>query len=63
MNFRTKFNLPDIITDILIKFMRLEISNNKCETFCNFLYTVKKLFELNNIFVNLWHIKNVTNYI
>ena len=50
-----KFNLPDIVTDALIKFMRLvltEIGNNECETFCNSLYAAKKFLGLNDTFVS-----------
>src|SRR5271170_3860706 len=55
MNFRMKFNLSDIATEVLIKFMKLvliKISDNKFETFCESLYTIKNFLELSNQFVN-----------
>ena len=55
INFRIRFNLPDTVTEALIKFMKLvliKISNNKFELFCGSLYMAKKLLGLLNQFVN-----------
>jgi hypothetical protein len=55
MNFRIKFNLPDIATDALIKFVKLvltEIGGAECEPFCNSLYSAKKQLGLFNTFVS-----------
>ena len=55
MNFRIKFNLPDIATDALIKFIKLvltKISGAECEPFCNSLYSTQKQLGLFNTFVS-----------
>src|SRR5271170_4987251 len=55
MNFRMKFNLSNTATEALIKFMKLvliKINGTKFEDFCESLYTIKKLLELSDQFVN-----------
>jgi len=55
MNFRIKFNLPDVATDALIKFIRLvltEIGGTEFENFCGSLYIAKKSLGLSDTFVS-----------
>ena len=55
MNFRIKFNLPDVATDALIKFVKLvltEIGGTEFENFCGSLYIAKKLLGLSDTFVS-----------
>jgi hypothetical protein len=55
MNFRTKFNLSDIATEALIKFMKLvliKIGGAEFEAFCGSLYTTKNFLGLSDQFVN-----------
>ena len=50
-----KFNLSNIATEALIKFMKLvliKIGSTEFEDFCGSLYTIKKLLELSDQFVN-----------
>src|SRR5215216_1542194 len=49
MNFQIRFNIPEIATESLIKFMKLvltEIGGDKFNRFLNTLYLAKKLLGL-----------------
>ena len=56
MNFRIKFNLSDIATEVLLKFMKLvltKIGGNEFEYFCGSLYTAKTFLGLSDQFISL----------
>ena len=53
MNFRTRFNIMETATEVLIKFMKLvliEISDDNFKTFPNSIYLTKKALELKDNF-------------
>ncbi|GBC33357.1 hypothetical protein GLOIN_2v1786478 [Rhizophagus irregularis DAOM 181602=DAOM 197198] len=53
MNFQTKFNIAETVTETLIKFMKLalcEFSNNDFNDFSDSLYLTRKKLELNDQF-------------
>jgi len=55
MNFKMKFNLSDVATEALIKFMKLvliKIGSTEFEAFYGSLYIAKNLLELSDQFVN-----------
>ncbi|RHZ90214.1 hypothetical protein Glove_4g11 [Diversispora epigaea] len=53
MSFRIKFNLPETVTELLIKFIKLllsEIRNSEFDTFPNSIYITKKELRLRDDF-------------
>ena len=55
INFRMKFNLSDIATEALIKFMKLvliKIGGTEFEAICGSLYTTRNFLGLSDQFVN-----------
>src|SRR6185437_7102143 len=53
MNFRTRFNVTEIATEALIKFMKLvlcEVAGNDFDAFPNSLYLARKMLGLSDQF-------------
>jgi len=66
MNFWTRFNLPEIGIEVLIKFIKLLLAELAVLSLMNFLipYTWhKKNSVCKIIFILLQHVRNVTNFI
>src|SRR5438552_16096823 len=53
MNFRIKFNLLNTVTEALLKFISLVLSEigAKFEPFCSSLYTANQLLEISDSFI------------
>ncbi len=53
MSFQTRFNIIEIVTKVLIKFMKLvliEIDNDNFKTFLDLIYLIKKALGLEDNF-------------